>query len=58
MGASTSRSGVPAPFRFVEERATDRYHLAVYRSPRRVVVDAPGLDAASRDAAILFQPAR
>ena len=51
-----SRGGVRPPFRLVEERATDRYHLAVYRSPRRVVVDAGTLEAASRDAAILFQP--
>ena len=50
------RAGVPPAFRLVEERKTDRYHLAVYRSPRRVVVDAATLGAASRDAAILFQP--
>jgi mannosyltransferase len=51
-----SRGGVPPAFQLVEERATDRYHLAVYRSPRTVVVDARALDATSRDAAILFQP--
>lgn len=53
-----STAGVPAPFRLIEERATDRYRLAVYRSPRPVVLVARTLDAVARDAAILFQPAK
>jgi mannosyltransferase len=52
-----SRTSIPPPFRLVGERASDRYHLVVYRSHRPVVLDARRLDAASRDAAILFQPA-
>jgi mannosyltransferase len=50
------RAAVPPAFRLVDERATDRYHVAVYRSPRTMVVEAGTLAAASRDAAILFQP--
>lgn len=52
-----SRAGVPPPFRLVGERSSDRYHVAVYRSPRPVELESGTLLAASRDAAIFFQPA-
>ena len=52
-----SATSVPAPFRFVEQLADDRYRLDVYRSPKPVPLVVRTLAAEARDAAILFQPA-